>query len=316
MFYSQKQTTDGEGRGTARLLVVGLALTLLTGGTLFALHAFGIAPVGIRQRNTELLRLWNDGQYHEALQAAIAILESEPLNAEALTFAGFARFYIGVELAEPAEQEAHLSESIVLLRRAMRVPNAPLAAQRDYVLAKAYYHRGPDYANLAVAYMLESLERGFDAPDSRTYLALSHAALRQHDQSVAWFQQAIRTADPSEIDAIRLRAAESYVELGDYDAARSLLLQAVESLEEDYLVLMARNRLASVLILGDRLGEAEQLLDETIERYPDSADAYYYLGIVYDTTGRPVQARNLWRTAREIDPNHTDALMQLANRRG
>ena len=82
---------------------------------------------------------------------------------------------------------------------------------------------------------------------------------------------------------------------------------------DEYLDLVLRNELAWVLILQDRLEEAERLLDRIIEQHPDSADAVYYLGVVYERTGRPVEARSMWRQARDIDPDHLEALRSLAN---
>jgi tetratricopeptide (TPR) repeat protein len=214
------------------------------------------------------------------------------------------------------EQLEQLDQAITMLRKAMHVPRAPLAPERDYVLAKAYYHKGDDYVDLAVRYMERSLEAGYEAPDSRTYLGMSYARLEQYEQSVQWFERAIAHASTEDVHAVRVKAAESYVELGDYESARATLEEAIAGLDDEFLVLLARNQLASVLILDGSLGEAEALLEDTIEQYPQSADAYYYLGIVYDQTDRGVQARDLWRTAREIDPNHTEALRRLANWEG
>ena len=314
MIYSRQKTTDGDRRGTAtRLVVVGLALIAMAGGALLVLRAMDVAPVGIRGRNTELLRLWNETEYEEVLRIAESVLGSDPLDGEALTFGGFARFYLGVQAPDRAEQLEHLHQAIVMLRRALHVPYAPLAAERDYVLAKAYFHRGDEYVDLAAYYMERSLHAGYDAPDTRTYLGLAHAALGQHEQSVEWFKEAIERAQPEEADAVRLRTADSYIALGDFEAAGNVLQHVIEALDDEFLVLIARNQLASVLIRAERLDAAESLLNETLELFPQSADAMYYLGIVYDETGRGVQARNLWRTAREIDPNHTDALIRLAH---
>jgi tetratricopeptide (TPR) repeat protein len=314
MIYSQRRNSGGQRhRPVARILVVGLGIIGLVGGVLVALDATDTVPLGIRRRDTELVALWNQSRYQEVLEASEAILREQPLDAEALTFGGFAHFYQGIELVERSEQLEHLDRAVVLLRKALHVPRAPLAAERDYVLAKAYYHKGEEYLDLSIRYMERSLDRGHDAPDSRTYMALAFARLGDFDSSVTWFERAIDRADGGEADAIRIKAAESYVEIGDYERARRLLRTAARNLEDDFLRLMARNQLASVLLLDERLDEAEALLEETIEQYPESADAYYYLGIVYEQTGRGVKARDFWRTARDIDPNHTEALQRLAN---
>ena len=317
MIYSQGRKPEGDRRKrVVRLLVVGLVLAGVAGGAVFALDSADWLPFGIRLRDTELLSLWNESRYGEVLSMAESILEENPLDAEALTFGGFAHFYVGIELVQRAEQLEHLDRSIVMLRKAMHVPRAPLQAERDYVLGKAYYHKGDEYVELSVRYLTDSLEGGYEAPDSRTYLGLGYARLGDYEESAAWYERAIEHAPDDEIAAVRIKAAETYVQLGDYDAARARLNDAIASLDDEFLVLMARNQLASVLLLDDRLERAEQVLNATIERFPQSADAYYYLGIVYDRTDRAVEARDLWRTAREIDPNHTKALQRLANWEG
>lgn len=314
MIYSQGKKAGGQKqKRTVRFLVVGLGLVAAIGGILIALDIADALPFGIHGRDRELLSLWNESKYDEVQSAAEAILNERPLNGEALTFAGFAYFYRGVEAVDESERLEQLDRAIVALRKALHVPRAPLAAERDYVLAKAYYHKGDEYIDLAARYMVRSLERGHEAPDSRTYLGLSYARLDDFETSVRWFEEAIVHARPEERNAVRIRAAESYVALGDYSSAREMLELAVSGLDDEFLILMARNELASVLIQAEKWDEAEVLLEETIERFPQSADAYYYLGVVYDETDRGVEARGLWRTAREIDPNHTEALRRLAN---
>jgi tetratricopeptide (TPR) repeat protein len=314
MMYSQRRTAGGNKRKRAiRLLAVGLGIAAVVGAVAAVLDATNVLPLGIEPRDTELVALWNEARYDEVIRTAAGILEENPLDGEALTFSGFAHFYAGVELVQRAEQLDYLDRSIVMLRKALHVPRAPLAAERDYVLAKAYYHKGDEYVDLSVRYMERSLEKGFDAVDSRTYLGLGYARLGVHDESAAWLERAIERAPADEVDAVRMKAAEAYVSLGDYESARERLTEAIASLDDEFLVLMARNQLASVLILDGRHAEAETVLDRTIQQFPQSADAYYYLGVVYDQTDRDVQARDLWRTAREIDPNHPEALQRLAN---
>lgn len=314
MIYSQRKKPAGKkNRLSVRLLVIGLVVVGLGGGTAFVLDALDIAPLGIRRGDSDLLRLWNESDYDAVLQRARSILADRPLDGEALTFGGFAEFYTGIEFVDQSIRRERLARSIALLRKALHVPRAPLAAERDYVLAKAYYHRGDEYVDLAVRYMDRSIEGGYEAPDSRTYLGLGYARLGRFDSSVEWFERAIESAPQEDVNAVRIKASESYVAVGDYESAIRTLRTAVESLDDEFLILMARNELASVLILDEQLTEAENLLRDTIEQFDESADAYYYLGIVHDETDRGVQARAFWRTAIAIDPNHTGALQRLAN---
>src|SRR6056297_2215628 len=195
MINSQGTKPAGKkNRLSVRLLVISLVVAAFGFGTVFMLDALDIAPLGIRRADNDLLRLWNESDYDAVLQTANAILEDRPFDGEALTFGGFAEFYTGIEIVEQSVQRDHLSRSIALLRKALHVPRAPLAAERDYVLAKAYYHKGDEYVDLSVRYMERSLENGYVATDSRTYLGLGYARLGQYEASVAWLERAIETA--------------------------------------------------------------------------------------------------------------------------
>ena len=295
--------------------VAGLSIVaLILLGWLGVLDAF---PFRFSRNDAHLIQLWSDGLVEDVFDRAEETLAAHPFDPQALTYGGFAGFYLGVDAVGADARERLLGRSVQMLRTAMHVDRAPLAAQRYYVLAKAYFHLGDLYMDLAIRYMERAVALGYVADDSETYLAVAHAALHQHDQSVHWFDRAIAraesTAQYADANTLRMTAAESYEALGQFDDAERVLRDAIDRLDDEYLIVFARNRLASVVIQMRRFAEAEQLLGQTIEEYPESADAHYYLGVVYDQTQRRVQARDQWRTARRIDPDHTDALLSLAS---
>lgn len=294
--------------------VVGLSVVaLFLLGWLGVLDAF---PFRFSRNDAHLIQLWSDGNVADVFDHAEGTLASHPFDPQALTFGGFAGFYLGVDAVDSAARERLLGRSVQMLRTALHVDRAPLTAERYYVLAKAYFHLGDLYMDLSARYMERAIALGYAADDSETYLAVAHAALQQHDQSVYWFDRAIGRAESAaryaDANTLRMTAAASYEALGQFDDAERVLRDAIDRLDDEYLMVFARNRLASVLIAMRRHSEAEQLLDQTIEMYPESADAHYYLGVVYNQTQRRVQARDQWRTARRIDPDHTDALLSLA----
>ena len=72
------------------------------------------------------------------------------------------------------------------------------------------------------------------------------------------------------------------------------------------------------LSLGVSLGrkgqyaEAEEMLQASIRRWPDEAEAYYSLGIVYTMQGKNEQASKLFRETIRRKPSHSEALSRLA----
>ena len=292
---------------TAGLFVVAGAATALV---VVLLHD---NPIGIRRSDAALSTAWNAGRYDEVIRTAEQVLVDRPIDGQALTFAGFAYFYAGIDFADTPERNTYLDRAVRVLRKAVHVPRAPLVGQRHYVLGKAYYHSGQVYHDLAIEHLLASLDAGFEADDTRAYLGLAYAHLHSYRESVAWFEAAIERLDGEDQYLLRVQAAESQIALGDYRGAEAQLRQVFDGTEDEFVRLAAHVRLGSVLILDERWAEAEALLLETIENHPESADAHYYLGVVYDRTDRRIEARNLWRTSRAIDPNHTEALRSLAN---
>ena len=317
MVYSRGKSAVPERRGGGTrilFLVFGvLGLVIIASGIVLLL---GYAPFGLELGESELLVLWNAGDYGAVSLAATAILASDPLDAEAVTFAGFAAFYSGIEAVQADEQVLALEEATRHLRRALLLPRAPFADERDYVLGKTYFHRGDAYLDLATFYLERAIAAGHQSTDARTYLGLAYSSLGDYEASVAWFQDALVHARPEDVDSIRIEAADAQLALGAFPAAVRLLTDALDSLEDDYLRLVARNQLALVHIAAGNSDEALSLLEDTIERYPESADAYYYLGVIYDDADDSVLARDFWRRAREIDPDHQEALRRLANREG
>ena len=315
MIYSNERKSSG-GRRQTRVGTVVVVITVTAIAVVVAVALLGVFdafPFGVSRRDAALVAAWSEGDYAQVIESSEEILASRPIDSQALTYGGFAYFYQGIDQVDSEERERDISRSIVLLRKASHVSRAPLAAQRDYVLGKAYYHRGPEYADLAAFYLERSMDEGYEANDSLQYLGLAYASQGDYEASSERFIEALDEAPDWETgESLRINAAESLSELGEYGQAKGLLDEVVERTDDPYIELIARNLLASVLILNEELDAAEDLIAGTIEDYPLSADAYYYLGIVYALTDREVEARAMWRQTLELDPNHLGARQRLA----
>ncbi len=312
MNYSNRRKPVSEGRRN------GLRVTLIivVGGMLLMVSVFAVNnrlgpfPFGISRRDTTLLTLWNEGKYNDVLSQAELVLDEKPLDAQALTFGGFAHFYVGIDLATAAERQEHLRRSILLLRKAEHVGRAPLEGERRYVLAKAYYHIGEHSLDVSARYMEQSIADGHLADDTHSYLGLAYEGMGDNSSAAQWYEEGLLLRDSA---AMRMKAADARSALQEFEAAEDHLRKALDGNSDDYLDLMLRVKLASVLIMRNDLSQAEAMLVDMVEIHPDSADARYYLGVVYENTDRSIEARNMWRYAREIDPDHLKALESLAN---
>ena len=312
MIYTRNGKGSGPRRLLTRALIIAVAVIVLgsVAAILFTRYGLGPFPFGISRRDTVLMSLWNEREFRAVLGEAEKTLAEHPVDGQALTFGGFAHLYIGIDEVDLNTRMDHIEQSIVLLRKAEHIPSAPLANERKYVLAKAYFHRGHPYLDLAVDYMDRSLESGYVGADSYSYLAMAYAGLEQWEASALNYERAIEESDT---DVLHMKAAESWAEAGRHDVAEMHLRIAVEVSQDQFLSLVARNRLANALIQEEKLEEAEELLSDVLTVYPESADTLYYLGVVYDLTDRSIEARNMWRRAREIEPDHAEALKSLAN---
>jgi tetratricopeptide (TPR) repeat protein len=321
MKYSSRNTQSVGAKQARWITRVSTIIVVVVVVTVIGLVASGIwdaFPFGVTRQDGELVSLWRSGEYEEVVDRSDGLLDQAPFHPQALTFGGFGHFYIGVDALTRERQMEHLDRSITLLRKANHLDRAPLARERNYILAKAYYHKGETYMDQAVRYMERSIEQGYQAADSQSYLGLAYASLGRYQESVSWFQKAIEHAEQNDAtqdaNAIRIKAAESFAAMEDYDTAANQLRVAVARLNDRFLELMARTQLVLILVQAEEYQAAERIAEETVDRFPESADAHYYLGVVYSRTERNVQARYQWRTARRIDPAHTGAQESLAGR--
>jgi curved DNA-binding protein CbpA len=62
---------------------------------------------------------------------------------------------------------------------------------------------------------------------------------------------------------------------------------------------------------GGDMNETKRLLKEMLEKYPENALHYYYLGMIFKYEKNINQARLYFRKATEFDPNFTEALREL-----
>ncbi len=302
-------------RRVRRLLV---SLAVLAGlSALGFLAVAGVRALGAgagrgKPTRAETLELWESGDYASLLAACDSALAVDPLDSFFLTFKGFASFYSGTAVPEAEERLALMDEAIFSLRKALVDPKAPLVPQVRYVLGKAYFHKGQDYYDEALAELEAAVGGGYSPVDAWEYLALAAQATGQTQLSLGYFAEAMsRYPESSEL---KLAAARASLDSGDLAKAESLALSAAASTEDAYLLERADFLLGEVCRAGGRHDEALARYAAIRERNPESADAWYHEGLVLADKGDAIGARAAWRKAISIDPMHAGARQKLAER--
>lgn len=265
-----------------------------------------------RVTQKEILDFWLSKDYQAVSVACDASLEVVPLDPFYLIFKGFSAFYLGLSESDGEKRMARMDEAIFSIRKALIDDAPPLRPEATYVLGKAYYHKGQDYYNEVIEYLEESLTLGYSRTDTWEYLALAAHGAGFMDQATGYFDKAILNKPGS--PELMLAAATANASAGNNSRAESLAMEALSSTTDEYLAERCG------FLLGD-LYRASGRTEEALARYeaikiknPQSADAWYYEGLVFSQTGDPIRARAAWRKAIAIDPMHASARLKLSER--
>ena len=296
-------------------MLVGFAV--LAVAIAVAISIYGIMRIAKRSNTPtvsqqEVVGLWLAKDYAGVAAACDATLDAAPLDSFHLVFKGLSSFYIGLAEIDGERRATMMDMTIFSIRKALIDPKAPLRPEASYVLGKAYYHKGQDYYDEAITYLKEASAAGYTAGDTWEYMALAAQGLGLTDQSIRYFDEAI--ALKSDSPELKLAAALVNYSAGDQGRAERLALDALESTTDEYLAERCN------FMLGDTYRKTGRF-DEAIARYeaikaknPQSADAWYYQGLVLSDTGDPIKARAAWRKAVSIDPMHPGARQKLLER--
>jgi tetratricopeptide (TPR) repeat protein len=191
-------------------------------------------------------------------------------------------------------------------------------------LGKAYYYKGPSYADLSIRFLEEARREAYKAGDIPEYLGLAYAAIRDFRSSVAAFTLALDPSEPAPPDTnpaggargtpsdlLLLSIARSYIALGEQDTAKAYLVRCIETSRDSASVIAARLLLGGILTETAGPEDAEGQYLAVLEMDEENAEAHYQLGELYLSGGDPTRARAEWRRAVRIDPTHGPARTRL-----
>jgi tetratricopeptide (TPR) repeat protein len=304
-------------RKRARLIVAGVTLVLAVLFFLFLLPIIQKESDKTKTQEellvqgyskTRIIALWKQKDFKSILNLTSGYLKKYPIDSFALSFNGFSSFYLALQQAKNEDMLPYIDQSIISLRKALLDSNNPLKGELQYVLGKAYYHKGRYYSDSAVQYLETSLKSYKVNQDVYEYLGLSYAQMGKYAQSVEMFRKAMKY---NSSDILMLTLAQSYIRLNDLSQAETQLQQAIEKTKDITIEEKSRFLLGDIYVKQKSYAKAIEEFESIIAKNASSADAYYNLGLIYQEMGDAVKARAVWRKAIRVDPMHSAARLRL-----
>lgn len=256
---------------------------------------------------------WKKYDYSTVYTLSSQLLEKNPFNNAALTYHGYACFYLAVSQLDNSSSQSYLDDAINSLRLAHLKARPNLKPQLEYILGKSYFYKNSAnsyyYADLAVKYLQAAKKNGYTASDISEYLGLSYASLGMIMESISAFTEALLVR---ESDTLLLSIAEQYYKAGQSNPAKQYLFRIKKDCENEDLVLKSMNLLGTIYIDEANYTDAKTEFETILKKNPNSADAYYGLGVIYEKQGDMVKARSEWRKAIRLQVNHAGALAKIA----
>ena len=310
--FNFSRASQGYGRRKSGLKIVVSSIVIILSITVGALSINKIIQVNGSELSLqeELSLLWDQMNYEEINLRCSELLETSPLNREALIYNGFSYFYRGVAKFTLEDKIPLFDQAIKYLRIADLSDDYPLKGSVQYILAKTYYHKGRYYSDLAIDYMLRSLNLGYQGTDSYEYLGLAYSELGEYDASVEYFEKALEQ-NPS--DTLYLVLGQTYFSMEEFSKSEETLLRCLNTSKDVATQQKARFLLGRIYMDREEYLKAEKQYREILAINKNSADSYYYLGSIYDELNDTIKARAEWRKALEIDPTHHGARQKLYN---
>ncbi len=256
---------------------------------------------------------WDNQDFELVYSLTNDICLTRPYEGTALAYHGYAAFYKGVSSTDTSDVQSYINEAINSLRLATYSAPEKLKPQIYYMLGKAYFHKDSSsayyyYADLTVYYLNMAVEAGFSAPDIPEYLGLSYAQLSMTEQSIAAFTEAL---SQGESDMLLLAIAEQYIHDNQEDKALQYLYRLRAFSDDEQYQIKAGLLLGDIYTNEGKYDEALTEYQTILEKNPESADAYYGIGIIYEKMGDMAKARAEWRNALKKQVNHPGALKKL-----
>ncbi len=261
----------------------------------------------------KLEEFWNQSNFEETYNFSNSILLEAPFNNTALTYNGYAAFYLALSSTDTVATHSYIDKSINSIRLALLNAKDTLVPQLEYMLGKVYFHKNRlsayyFYSDLAIKYLHKSLNKGYNANDIYEYLGLSYASLGKTEDSIKYFTEALLVNDS---DVLKIAIAEQYYNIGNYVSAKPYLQKIKDESDNEEYSMQCANLLGLIYIEENNLADAELEFSSILTVSKHNTDALYGLGLVYEKQGDAIKARAKWRQVLEIDNNHVGAKLKM-----
>jgi len=259
-------------------------------------------------------KAWNSNyDYQKVYELSKEFLQNKPFNNTALIYYSYACFFLSQSQIENQKAQEYLDECINSLRIALYDSKKSVQPQIYYMLGKAYFYKNTItshyYSDLAVKYLLLAKENGYVADDIPEYLGLSYTALGMTMESIAAFSEALLIR---ESDSLLLSIAEQYYKANEMSAAKQYLFRVINDSKNDEIIIKSRIQLGNIYIAEQDYESALNEFNFVLEKAPNSADAHYGIGVIYEKQGNIVKARAEWRNTLKLQINHSGALQKMS----
>ena len=285
---------------TAVLIVLGAAL--YRGADMFQRRT--------EQTNntTTIGQLWDEGRYAEVALAAEDALSENPMDRNALLYAGYSRFFLAISRISAEERTQDLDTSIKYLRLLKARGDTPNPERVDYVLGKAYLLKGRYWSDLAVKYLHSSLDGGYKAVDSYEFIGRAYSEMGDVERALEWYELA---AENHPTDKLLLTLGQEAFALGLYDQAARYYRRVIDETRDESLKKRGLSQLGQLYYDVGNYTMARGVLERLVELEPGDANHRFLLGETYFELGLNGEARSSWLAVTRIDPGHVGALRRL-----
>jgi tetratricopeptide (TPR) repeat protein len=263
-----------------------------------------------------LKNLWENGSYKETFEISKQMLSDMPMDYNMLIVYGFSAYQLALGQITEADKDSWVDACIESLRKALLVKSSVMDGPIYYVLGKAYFSKGPDYAELAVKFLETAQKTSYSSPDMFECLGLAYAAIHQYRSSVQAFSSALNVQEDAELVSAQLllAIAKSYIELEDFERATEYLNRCIVTSKDYKMVVRVRLDLGSIFFKQGDFSASEDQYQIILKDTGENADARFQLGEIYAAKNDPIRARAEWRKAIRIDPVHAPTRQRLSLR--
>ncbi len=270
---------------------------------------------GLFRERTENVRnvisisdLWDEGRYAEVVAIAEDRLAGDPMDRDALLFAGYSRFFLAISRLSAEERNVDLDAAVRHLRLLKARGGTPHPERVDYVLGKAYLLKGTYWADQAIYYLQASLDAGYQSEDSYEFIGRAYSQLGDIENALHWYELA---AETHPTDRLLITLGEEAFKLGLYDDAAEYYRLSINGTKDESLKKRGLSQLGQLYYDVGNYTMARGVLESLVSMETGNQDYQFLLGETYHELGMDREARSAWLAVTRINPRHIGALHRL-----